>query len=147
MGRGRTRGWGNRDMPAYEIGSGARLAICVLFAFAQAALAQQPAKSPQQPPKSAQQLPKSAQQLPPKSYRIGVLSQGNPPTNEIPGADFRQGLRDWKYVEGRDVAIEFRYGAGKVERLPELADELVRLKVDVIVTVGDSAAVAAKKAT
>ena len=84
---------------------------------------------------------------PAKPYRIGVLGQGNPPTNEIPGADFRQGLRDWGYVDGGNVAVEFRYGAGKVDKLPELADELVRIKVDVIVTVGDSAALAAKKAT
>lgn len=84
---------------------------------------------------------------PAKSYRIGVLAQGNPPTNEIPGADFRQGLRDWGYVDGRNVAVDFRYGAGKVDKLPELADELVKMKVDVIVTVGDSAALAAKKAT
>ncbi|HTP98561.1 MAG TPA: ABC transporter substrate-binding protein, partial [Casimicrobiaceae bacterium] len=98
---------------------------CVLFALAAAAPLAPPAKS----------------------YRIGVLAQGNPPTNEIPGADFRQGLRDWKYVDGKNVAVEFRYGGGKSERLPELADELVKMKVDVIVTVGDSAALAAKKAT
>src|SRR5262249_4066580 len=74
----------------------------------------------------------------PKAYRIGVLSQGNPPTNDIPGADFRQGLRDWGYVEGGNVEIDFRYGAGHVEKLPELASELVGMKEDVIVTVGDS---------
>jgi len=82
-----------------------------------------------------------------KSYRIAVLSQGNPPTNDIPGADFRQGLRDWGYVEGRNVEVDFRYGAGSVDKLPELARELGRMKVDVIVTVGDSAAIAAKGAT
>lgn len=82
-----------------------------------------------------------------KSYRIAVLSQGNPPTNEVPGADLRQGLRDWGYVDGRNVAVDFRYGAGKADKLPELADEIVRMKVDVIVTVGESAALAAKKAT
>jgi putative ABC transport system substrate-binding protein len=82
-----------------------------------------------------------------KSYRIAVLSQGNPPTNDIPGADFRQGLRDLGYVQGRNVEVDFRYGAGSVEKLPELAGELGRMKVDVIVTVGDSAAIAAKRAT
>lgn len=82
-----------------------------------------------------------------KSYRIAVLSQGNPPTNDVPGADFRQGLRDWGYVEGRNVEVDFRYGGGNVEKLPELAGELGRMKVDVIVTVGDSAAIAAKRAT
>jgi putative ABC transport system substrate-binding protein len=88
-----------------------------------------------------------ASKAPEKSYRIAVLSQGNPPTNEVPGADLRQGLRDWGYIDGRNVAVDFRYGAGKAERLPELADEIVRMKVDVIVTVGDSAALAAKRAT
>jgi putative ABC transport system substrate-binding protein len=84
---------------------------------------------------------------PAKSYRIGVLGQGNPPTNAIPGADYRQGLRDLNYEEGRNVAVEFRYGAGSADKLLELAGELVRMKIDVIVTVGDSAALAAKRAT
>ena len=82
-----------------------------------------------------------------KSYRIGVLSQGNPPTNDVPGVDLRQGLHDLGYVEGRNVEVDFRYAAGSVEKLPELAGELVRMKVDVVVTVGDSAAIAAKRAT
>jgi putative ABC transport system substrate-binding protein len=99
-------------------------------------LAQAPAKSAKPPAQS---------QTPAKSYRIGVLSQGNPPTNEIPGADFRQGLKDWGY--GGNVSVEFRYGAGHVDKLSELANELVKMNVDVILTVGDSAAFAAKKAT
>ena len=82
-----------------------------------------------------------------KTYRIGILGQGNPPTNEIPGADYLQGLRDWGYVDGKNVAVEFRYGSGNADKLPDLAGELVRLKLDVIVTVGDSAALAAKRAT
>jgi putative ABC transport system substrate-binding protein len=82
-----------------------------------------------------------------KSYRIAVLSQGNPPTNDVPGSDLRQGLRDWGYVEGRNLKVDFRYAAGSVEKLPELAGELVGMKVDLIVTVGDSAAMAAKRAT
>lgn len=91
--------------------------------------------------------PLAVAQPAPKSYRVAVLAQGNPPTNEIPGADLRQGLRDRGYVDGGNVAVEFRYAAGKVEKLPELADELVKMKVDVIVTVGDGAALVAKKAT
>lgn len=91
----------------------------------------------------AQQVPKA----PAKTYRIAVLSQGNPPTNGLPGADLRQGLRDWGYVEGRDVVLEFRYGAGRTDRLPDLANELVGMKVDLIVTVGESAALAVKRAT
>jgi len=82
-----------------------------------------------------------------KSYRIAILSQGNPPTNDVPGADFRQGLRDWGYIEGRNVEVDFRYGAGSTEKLPDLAAELGRMNPDVIVTVGDSAAIAAKRAT
>jgi putative tryptophan/tyrosine transport system substrate-binding protein len=82
-----------------------------------------------------------------KTYRIGVLGQGNPPTDAVPGTDFRQGLRDWGYVEGRNVVVDFRYGGGNVEKLPDLAGELVGMKVDLIVTVGDSAALAAKRAT
>jgi putative ABC transport system substrate-binding protein len=83
----------------------------------------------------------------PKSYRIAILSQGNPPTDSIPGADFRQGLRDWKYVEGGNIALEFRYGGGNVEKFSALATEIANMKVDVIVTVGDTAAMAAKRAT
>jgi len=113
-------------------------AICASLACAPIAAAQAPAKSAKPPAQS---------QSPAKSYRIGVLSQGNPPTNEVPGADYRQGLKDWGYVNGGNVSVEFRYGAGNVDRLPQLANELVKMNVDVIVTVGDSAAFAAKKAT
>jgi putative ABC transport system substrate-binding protein len=68
-----------------------------------------------------------------KLYRIGFLW-------ESPGAfperieAFRQGLRDLGYVEGQDIAIEYRWAEGKPERIRELAEELVRLKVDVIIT-------------
>jgi putative ABC transport system substrate-binding protein len=60
---------------------------------------------------------------------------------------FRQGLRDLGYVEGRNIVVEYRYADGKYERLPALAAELVRLKVDVIVSHGTNAPLAAKKAT
>ena len=60
---------------------------------------------------------------------------------------FRQGLRDLGYVEGRNVVIEIRDADGKLERLPDLAAELVALKVDVIVVGGTSGALAAKRAT
>ena len=49
---------------------------------------------------------------------------------------FRQGLRELGYVEGKNIVIEWRYAEGKLDRLPALAAELVRLKVDVIVTAG-----------
>ena len=60
---------------------------------------------------------------------------------------FRQGLRDLGYVEGRNVVIEYRYAGEKSERLPALAAELVRLKVDVIVSHGNPGPLAAKQAT
>ena len=60
---------------------------------------------------------------------------------------FRQGLRERRYVEGQNIAIESRFADGKVEPLPTLAAELVRLNVDVIVTWGTPAVQAAKKAT
>jgi len=60
---------------------------------------------------------------------------------------FRQGLRELGYVEGKNIVIEWRYAEGKVDRLPALAAELMRLKVDVIVSGGSSATRRAKEAT
>ena len=60
---------------------------------------------------------------------------------------FRQGLRELGYVEGKNIVIEWRFAEGKLDRLPALAAELVRLKVDVIVTGGSTATRAAKEAT
>ena len=82
-----------------------------------------------------------------KVYRIGYLS-ASPGTPDAPTVDaFRQGLRDLGWVEGRDVVIEYRFADGHFERLPELAAELVRLKVDVIAASPTPAALAAKHAT
>jgi putative tryptophan/tyrosine transport system substrate-binding protein len=86
-------------------------------------------------------------QQPGKVYRIGYLSA---PTRESVknGVDaFLRKLRELGWVEGQNLVIEFRWAEGKVERLPELAAELVRLKVDVIVAPAGSAALAAKGAT
>jgi len=90
-----------------------------------------------------------------KAYRIGYLSPSSPsdpeglasPFGERGLAAFRQGLRDLGYVEGQNFAIEGRWAEGKFERLPNLAAELVRLKVDVIVSVVTQATLAAKNAT
>ena len=60
---------------------------------------------------------------------------------------FRRELRDLGYVEGKNIAFEYRYADNKLDRLPALADELVRLKVDVLLTPGTPAALAAKNAT
>src|SRR3989442_1922543 len=80
-----------------------------------------------------------------KVWRIGCL-WGPAPVSVHMDA-FRQGLRELGYVEGRDFFIDWRFAEGRVERLPGLAGELVRLKVDAIVTVAEPAALAAQKAT
>jgi putative ABC transport system substrate-binding protein len=81
-----------------------------------------------------------------KVARIGYLSHNLAASPHLREA-FLQGLRDLGYVEGRNVVIEYRYAEGKPERLPVLAAELVALKVDVIVTVSNTTALAAKQAT
>jgi putative ABC transport system substrate-binding protein len=83
----------------------------------------------------------------PKIPRIGFLTNNS--STGLAAADeaFRQGLRTLGYVEGKSLVIEYRYGEGKVGRLAEMAAELVRLKVDVIVTGGPTASRAAKEAT
>ena len=71
----------------------------------------------------------------------------SPSTDSARIEAFRQGLRELGYVEGKNIVIEWRYAEGKPDRLPALAAELVRLKVDVIVTGGPVATRAAKEAT
>jgi ABC-type uncharacterized transport system substrate-binding protein len=88
-----------------------------------------------------------AQQQAGKVYRIGYLSVLSPSSDSTRIEAFRQGLRDLGYVEGKSFAIEPRYVDGKLDRLPDLAGELVRLKVDVIVVGGSTATRAAKNAT
>ena len=82
-----------------------------------------------------------------KIYRLGYLSIASA-SEVLDRLDlFRQGLRELGYLEGRNVVLEIRYAEGKPERLPDLAAELVRLNVDVIVTQSGVAALAAKTAT
>src|SRR5262245_27571395 len=78
---------------------------------------------------------------------IGRLTAGSATANQTRTEAFRQGLRELGYVEGKNIVIDFKYAEGKAVRLPALAAELVRLKVDIIVTVGSSATRAAKEAT
>jgi ABC-type uncharacterized transport system substrate-binding protein len=78
-----------------------------------------------------------------KVYRVGILGLVQRPSE----VDFRQALHDLGYIEGRNLVYETRYAGGSADRMPALADELVRLKVDIIVTAGGPAAEAAKKAT
>jgi putative ABC transport system substrate-binding protein len=97
----------------------------MLFALCSAAEAQEPAKVP----------------------RIGYLT-GATPDGQSPRIEaFRQGLRELGYVEGKNIVIEYRYAELKPDRLPALAAEIVRLKVDVIVTGGSGLTRAAKNAT
>jgi ABC-type uncharacterized transport system substrate-binding protein len=102
------------------------LTLCaLLFALCSSAEAQQPKKVP----------------------RIGVLTVNAPQAIATRLEAFRQGLRDLGYVEGQNIVIEWRSADGKVERMPELSTELVRLNVDVIVTGGPAATRPAKEAT
>jgi putative ABC transport system substrate-binding protein len=82
-----------------------------------------------------------------KVWRIGVLETTSPSLNTTNLDAFRKGLRELGYVEGRNFVIEYRSADGRPERFPSLASELVRLKVDLIVTRGTPAVLAAKKAT
>src|SRR6202795_1931383 len=82
-------------------------------------------------------------QQPAKIAQIGFLASNLASTPHLREA-FLQGLRDLGYVEGRNLAIEYREAEGKADRLPALAAELVSLKVDVIVASGTLAALAAK---
>jgi putative ABC transport system substrate-binding protein len=88
-----------------------------------------------------------AQQRPAKIRRIGLLSPFSPSDAEPWHRAFRQGLRDLGWVEGKDISIEYRYVEGRGDRLPDLAADLVRLNVDIIVTSVSPDAVAAKNAT
>src|SRR4030095_11029508 len=101
------------------------LFLVVLLAVAVIAQAQQPTKIP----------------------RIGYLTNAFLSALEARTEAFRQGLRELGYVEGKNIFIEYRSAEGKPARLPALAAELVRLKVDVIVTTGASVTRAAKEAT
>jgi putative ABC transport system substrate-binding protein len=81
-----------------------------------------------------------------KTARIGVLYIGTADAESFK-EELRQGLRELGYVEGQNIAFEFRSAEGKLDRLPELAAELVRLNVDVIVALYVPPSMAAKQAT
>jgi putative ABC transport system substrate-binding protein len=82
-----------------------------------------------------------------KIYRIGMLERTSPAINAANLDAFRRGLRDGGYVEGKNFVIEYRSAEGRDDQFPGLATELVRLNVDLIVTRGTPAALAAKNAT
>ena len=75
-------------------------------------------------------------QQPKKVPRIGYLSTRDPASESTRSEAIRLALRELGYIEGQNIAIEYRYAEGKHDRYPELAAELVRLKVDIIVVAG-----------
>ena len=87
-------------------------------------------------------LPAEAQQAA-RVYRIGILGDTPGPQWKV----FRQGLGDLGWIEGQSIEVEVRWSEGRNDRLPDLAGELVRLRVDVIVTEGSTPTQTAKKAT
>jgi putative ABC transport system substrate-binding protein len=84
-------------------------------------------------------------QQPKKISRIGYLSATDPTTDSRRSEPIRLALRELGYIEGQNVAFEYRYSEGKLDRLPELAGELVRLKVDLIVVSGGDPEIRAVK--
>jgi ABC-type uncharacterized transport system substrate-binding protein len=87
-------------------------------------------------------------QQPTKIPRIGYIDGGFPSTNAARIDAFRQGLREHGYMEGKNIVVEYRHAEGKLDRLPTLLAELLRLKVEVIVAGGGGGAIgAAKQAT
>jgi putative tryptophan/tyrosine transport system substrate-binding protein len=92
--------------------------------------------------------PSAEAQQPKKVPRIGYLSNYEPATESTRSEGIRAALRERGYIEGQNIAIEYRYAEGKPDRYPDLASELVRLKVDIIVVAGGAGMVrAAKNAT
>src|SRR5215470_16518662 len=91
-------------------------------------------------------FPAEAQQ-PKKVPRIGYLGVNPRSISPVRIDAFRQGLRELGYTEGKNIVIEWRYAEEKLDRLPALAAELVRLKVDVIVSAGPVSTRSAKQAT
>jgi len=86
-------------------------------------------------------------QQPTKVPQIGYLSSQSASADSSFLDAFRQGLRDLGHIEGKNIVIDYRFAEGKFDRFPDLAAELVRLKVDVIVTTGSAPTRAAQQAT
>ncbi len=82
-------------------------------------------------------------QQPTKLPRIGYLLPGNPASESTVFEATRLALRELGYIEGQNIATEYRYAEGKRDRFPELAAELVRVKVDVLVVAGGNTPVRA----
>jgi putative tryptophan/tyrosine transport system substrate-binding protein len=92
-------------------------------------------------------IPTAQAQQPKKFAKVGYLTNDSVAVDMPRRNAFPQGLRDLGYVEGQNIFIEYRIGEGRIEKLSELADDLVRLKVDVIFAFTTTGAQAAKNAT
>jgi putative ABC transport system substrate-binding protein len=90
--------------------------------------------------------PGAGAQTPPRVGYLSIGSASDPRRAALLGA-FQQGLRDLGYVDGKNILIEVRFDEGRYDRLPDLAGELVRLKIDILVAYSTPAAQAAQKAT
>jgi ABC-type uncharacterized transport system substrate-binding protein len=90
---------------------------------------------------------KAEAQQPTKIPRIGYLAAASASANPARIEAFKQGLRELGYMEGKNIVIDWRYAGGKLDRLSELASELVRLKVEVIVSAGPAVTRSVKEAT
>jgi putative tryptophan/tyrosine transport system substrate-binding protein len=91
--------------------------------------------------------PPAEAQQPKKVPQLGLLSPFSPSTTALWHQAFREGLHDLGWVEGKNITIEYRYADGRADRVPDLAADLVRLKVDIIVATIAVDALAAKKST
>src|SRR2546426_2797338 len=91
--------------------------------------------------------PSAKAQQPPKIWKIGVLVSTSRSLDDYRDESLSRGLYNLGYVEGKNIIMEYRYADGQLDRLPQLAAELVKLKVDVIIVYGTRVAVAAKQAT
>src|SRR5215207_3358853 len=92
-------------------------------------------------------LPLSVRAQQKTSPTVGWLVSGSPESHRFSLAAFQAGLRSLSYIEGRNIRIEYRWAEGNVARLPELANELVQQKVEIILAGGSVGAEAAKRAT
>ena len=91
-------------------------------------------------------VPVAAQQ-PPKLWKIGIFTSTSSSLTLLRIEGLRQGLREFGYIEGKNIIIEHRNAGGKPDRYREIAAELVRLKVDAIVVSGELAVLALKQST
>ena len=89
----------------------------------------------------------AASQTAPRVYRVGHVAAGGRTADGLPPRPLRDKMRELGYVEGQNLAYESRFAEGKIDRIPDMVAELIRLKVDVLVAQGGAVTAAAKQAT